>query len=162
MATSDRLHASQLGEGPDKARFVGAMFSRIAKRYDVMNGLMTFGMHHAWRRVSARQNTIVRPQQSLRLTQGTKMSDVAAHAVLPRIDDRLRRRLRELGVAWIGGADTMTDQELNAAAATLHRWIDDRLDEGSPVYPPNVCATCLGLLSAHEVACPPRTRRATS
>ena len=50
-----------LGEGPDKARFVSEMFSRIARRYDLMNGLMTFGRHHAWRRVAARQ-TIPSPE----------------------------------------------------------------------------------------------------
>ena len=49
-----------LGVGPDKARFVSEMFSRIARRYDLMNGLMTFGMHHAWRRLAARQ-TIASP-----------------------------------------------------------------------------------------------------
>jgi demethylmenaquinone methyltransferase/2-methoxy-6-polyprenyl-1,4-benzoquinol methylase len=30
------------------------MFSRIARRYDLMNGLMTFGRHQSWRRVAAR------------------------------------------------------------------------------------------------------------
>ena len=42
-------------DGVDKARFVSAMFSRIARRYDLMNSLMTFGMHHAWRAMAARQ-----------------------------------------------------------------------------------------------------------
>ena len=60
-----------LGEGPDKARFVSDMFSRIAGRYDLMNGLMTFGMHHAWRRVAARQ-TIAAPEgPALDLATGT-------------------------------------------------------------------------------------------
>ena len=47
--------------GVEKARFVSAMFSRIARRYDLMNGLMTLGMHHSWRRVAARQ-TIASPE----------------------------------------------------------------------------------------------------
>ena len=44
------------GEGapPDKARYVQEMFTRIARRYDLMNSLMTFGRHQAWRRVAAR------------------------------------------------------------------------------------------------------------
>jgi demethylmenaquinone methyltransferase / 2-methoxy-6-polyprenyl-1,4-benzoquinol methylase len=37
------------------------MFSRIAGRYDLMNGLMTLGMHHAWRRAAARE-TIPSPE----------------------------------------------------------------------------------------------------
>ncbi len=38
----------------DKSRFVQRMFTRIAARYDLMNSLMTFGRHQAWRRVAAR------------------------------------------------------------------------------------------------------------
>jgi demethylmenaquinone methyltransferase/2-methoxy-6-polyprenyl-1,4-benzoquinol methylase len=57
--------------GSDKARFVSAMFSRIARRYDLMNGLMTLGMHHAWRRVAAEQ-TIASPDgPALDLATGT-------------------------------------------------------------------------------------------
>ena len=58
-------------EGPGKARFVSEMFSRIAGRYDLMNGLMTFGMHHAWRRAAARE-TIPSPEgPGLDLATGT-------------------------------------------------------------------------------------------
>ena len=47
------------------------MFSRIAGRYDLMNGLMTLGMHHAWRRAAARE-TIPSPEgPGLDLATGT-------------------------------------------------------------------------------------------
>ena len=47
------------------------MFSRIARRYDLMNSLMTLGMHHAWRAVAARQ-TIASPEgPALDLATGT-------------------------------------------------------------------------------------------
>ncbi|HXA96922.1 MAG TPA: bifunctional demethylmenaquinone methyltransferase/2-methoxy-6-polyprenyl-1,4-benzoquinol methylase UbiE [Candidatus Dormibacteraeota bacterium] len=58
-------------DGVEKARFVSAMFSRIARRYDLMNSLMTLGMHHAWRRMAARQ-TIASPEgPALDLATGT-------------------------------------------------------------------------------------------
>lgn len=61
----------EVGVGPDKARFVSEMFSRIAGRYDLMNGLMTLGLHHGWRRVAARQ-TIASPDgPALDLATGT-------------------------------------------------------------------------------------------
>ena len=47
------------------------MFSRIAGRYDLMNGLMTLGMHHSWRRAAARE-TIPSPEgPGLDLATGT-------------------------------------------------------------------------------------------
>jgi len=71
-------------EGPDKARFVSDMFSRIAGRYDLMNGLMTFGMHHAWRRVAARQ-TIAAPEgPALDLATGTGDLALELRQIHPR------------------------------------------------------------------------------
>ncbi len=39
--------------GDDKRRYVAEMFARISPRYDLMNSLMTGGMHHRWKRVTA-------------------------------------------------------------------------------------------------------------
>jgi demethylmenaquinone methyltransferase/2-methoxy-6-polyprenyl-1,4-benzoquinol methylase len=82
---SEALH------GAEKARFVSAMFSRIARRYDLMNGLMTFGLHHAWRRVAARQ-TIASPEgPALDLATGTgdlalELAEVHPHRVVVAAD----------------------------------------------------------------------------
>ncbi len=40
--------------GDDKRRYVAEMFARISPRYDLMNSLMTGGMHHRWKRATAR------------------------------------------------------------------------------------------------------------
>ena len=39
--------------GQAKQRYVAALFARIARRYDLMNTLMTGGMHHRWKRCAA-------------------------------------------------------------------------------------------------------------
>ncbi len=78
-------------EGPGKARFVSEMFSRIAGRYDLMNGLMTFGMHHAWRRAAARE-TIPSPEgPGLDLATGTGdlalgLAEIHRHRVIVGAD----------------------------------------------------------------------------
>ncbi len=77
--------------GTEKARFVSAMFSRIARRYDLMNGLMTLGRHHAWRRFAARQ-TIASPEgPALDLATGTgdlalDLAEVHPHRVVVAAD----------------------------------------------------------------------------
>jgi demethylmenaquinone methyltransferase/2-methoxy-6-polyprenyl-1,4-benzoquinol methylase len=47
------------------------MFTRIARRYDLMNSLMTGGRHHAWRRLVARAVVGVPPGPVLDLATGT-------------------------------------------------------------------------------------------
>lgn len=52
----------------DKARRVGAVFDRVAERYDVMNDLMSLGLHRVWKAFAV---TIARPRP------GEKVLDVA-------------------------------------------------------------------------------------
>jgi demethylmenaquinone methyltransferase/2-methoxy-6-polyprenyl-1,4-benzoquinol methylase len=67
------------------------MFSRIARRYDLMNGLMTLGMHHAWRRAAAQQ-TIASPDgPALDLATGTgdlalELAEVHRHRTVVAAD----------------------------------------------------------------------------
>lgn len=41
-------------QGDEKQRYVADLFARISGRYDLMNTLMTGGMHHYWKRKTAR------------------------------------------------------------------------------------------------------------
>jgi demethylmenaquinone methyltransferase/2-methoxy-6-polyprenyl-1,4-benzoquinol methylase len=67
------------------------MFSRIAGRYDLMNGLMTLGMHHVWRRAAARE-TIPSPEgPGLDLATGTgdlalALAEIHRHRVIVGAD----------------------------------------------------------------------------
>jgi demethylmenaquinone methyltransferase/2-methoxy-6-polyprenyl-1,4-benzoquinol methylase len=40
-------------KGDEKSRYVASMFDRISRRYDLMNTVMSGGMHHLWRRRAA-------------------------------------------------------------------------------------------------------------
>lgn len=52
----------------DHAAYVQQMFGRIARRYDLMNRLMTFGQDHSWRRFVVQQ---------ARLSPGAWLLDIA-------------------------------------------------------------------------------------
>jgi demethylmenaquinone methyltransferase / 2-methoxy-6-polyprenyl-1,4-benzoquinol methylase len=59
------------------------MFTRIARRYDLMNSLMTGGRHHAWRRVAAREAAASPPGAVLDLATGTADLAAAVRALDP-------------------------------------------------------------------------------
>jgi len=68
--TGSHQHASQaaLPMGADKAKLVRQMFDTIARRYETLNTVMTFGMDRGWRR---------RCVQALGLQPGAHVLDVA-------------------------------------------------------------------------------------
>ena len=57
-----------LPHGEEKARAVRSMFDRVARRYDLVNRVMTFGLDVGWRR---------RTVEDLRLPAGARVIDVA-------------------------------------------------------------------------------------
>ena len=64
--------------GAERARYVQGMFSRIARRYDLMNRLMTAGQDVRWRREVVRRAEIPARGRTLDLGAGT--GDLAREA----------------------------------------------------------------------------------
>lgn len=107
---------SQL-QGKDKSAYVQDMFGRIARRYNLMNRLMTAGQDQRWRRYVIRQAHL--PENGLMLDLATGTGDIAFEALravpgvkvigadfaLPmmRVGQRQREGQR---VMWLG-ADAM-------------------------------------------------------
>ena len=61
--------------GEVKRRYVADLFSRISRRYDLMNTLMTFGMDRRWRRLAALK--AMEGLEGLALDVGTGTGDLA-------------------------------------------------------------------------------------
>ncbi len=55
----------------EKASLVGAVFSAVADRYDVMNDVMSFGAHRAWKHFAAGQSGLRPGQQVLDVAAGS-------------------------------------------------------------------------------------------
>ncbi len=68
----------------DKARLVGEVFTSVARRYDVMNDLMSFGVHRLWKRHFAATSGVRAGDRVLDLAGGT--GDIAA-LLLPRVGE---------------------------------------------------------------------------
>ncbi|MBI1736359.1 MAG: ubiquinone/menaquinone biosynthesis methyltransferase [Candidatus Rokubacteria bacterium] len=67
-----------------RAAAVRVMFTRIARRYDLMNTVMTGGRHHAWRRITARAVCAAPPGPVLDLATGTADLALAIRRLDPR------------------------------------------------------------------------------
>jgi demethylmenaquinone methyltransferase/2-methoxy-6-polyprenyl-1,4-benzoquinol methylase len=93
----------------EKAKRVGGVFTSVARRYDVMNDLMSLGLHRLWKRFTIEQSA-VRP--------GDRVLDVAGGT-----GDLAREFARRVGD---GGMVVLTD--INGAMLGVGR--DRLLDEG--------------------------------
>ena len=66
----------------DKARLVGEVFTSVARNYDIMNDLMSFGVHRLWKRYFVATSGVRTGDRVLDLAGGT--GDIAA-LLLPKV-----------------------------------------------------------------------------
>jgi demethylmenaquinone methyltransferase/2-methoxy-6-polyprenyl-1,4-benzoquinol methylase len=66
----------------DKARLVGEVFTSVARNYDIMNDLMSFGVHRLWKRYFVATSGVREGDRVLDLAGGT--GDIAA-LLLPKV-----------------------------------------------------------------------------
>ncbi|HVC29313.1 MAG TPA: bifunctional demethylmenaquinone methyltransferase/2-methoxy-6-polyprenyl-1,4-benzoquinol methylase UbiE, partial [Gammaproteobacteria bacterium] len=95
----------------EKARRVGQVFSSVADRYDLMNDLMSFGVHRLWKRFTLSQTSLKAGQSALDVAGGTgditrgmaKQVGENGRVLLTDINASMlengRRRLVDAGVA---------------------------------------------------------------
>jgi len=75
--TDDKTHFGyQTVDSDAKADMVGEVFHSVAEKYDVMNDLMSFGVHRIWKRITIQQAAARPGQHILDLAGGT--GDLAA------------------------------------------------------------------------------------
>jgi demethylmenaquinone methyltransferase/2-methoxy-6-polyprenyl-1,4-benzoquinol methylase len=121
-------------QGDAKQRYVADLFARISRRYDLMNTLMTGGMHHRWKRRTARLTTQGLSGNALDVATGT--GDLALALV------------RRPEVEQVVGVDLLPEMLVFAQVKVRSQQLDHRVtlitgDALSLPFPDNtfVCAT---------------------
>jgi len=72
MTDTDKTHFGyEQVDAADKARRVRGVFDSVADRYDVMNDLMSLGMHRLWKRFAVEAMTMREGMRVLDLAGGT-------------------------------------------------------------------------------------------
>jgi demethylmenaquinone methyltransferase/2-methoxy-6-polyprenyl-1,4-benzoquinol methylase len=124
MSATNTLQPPDLDRNPDaslrgeaKARYVTAMFARIARRYDLMNTIMSFGQDAMWRRVTVRAANVRPGDLALDVATGTgriaqELARAGARAVGADFTVPMMQRGRESGVGeaedvYFVGADAL-------------------------------------------------------
>jgi demethylmenaquinone methyltransferase/2-methoxy-6-polyprenyl-1,4-benzoquinol methylase len=94
----------------EKKKLVGEVFSSVAGKYDLMNDLMSLGVHRVWKRYFVGTSGVKRGDRVLDLAGGT--GDIAA-LLQPRVGDEGEVVLGDINAAMLGvGRDRLTDRGL--------------------------------------------------
>ncbi len=105
----DKTHFGyQTVETGKKKELVGEVFDSVADRYDVMNDLMSFGIHRLWKRFTINQTGVRAGQSVLDLAGGT--GDLAAK-LYQRVGSSGTVVLSDINQSMLGvGRDRMINQ----------------------------------------------------
>ncbi|MGB5344725.1 MAG: bifunctional demethylmenaquinone methyltransferase/2-methoxy-6-polyprenyl-1,4-benzoquinol methylase UbiE [Woeseia sp.] len=115
----------------DKANRVRGVFDSVASRYDLMNDLMSGGMHRLWKRYTISQAAVRRGQRVLDLAGGTgdlalafaRQVGASGQVVLADINAKMlregRRRLVDAGVAGNLAIAQVDAEQLPFASASF-------------------------------------------
>jgi demethylmenaquinone methyltransferase/2-methoxy-6-polyprenyl-1,4-benzoquinol methylase len=94
----------------EKEKLVGRVFTSVASKYDLMNDLMSFGVHRLWKRWFAATSGVRTGDTVLDLAGGT--GDIAA-LLLPRVGDSGSVVLGDINAAMLRtGRDRLLDRGL--------------------------------------------------
>lgn len=94
----------------EKEKLVGRVFTSVASKYDLMNDLMSFGVHRVWKRWFAATSGVREGDHVLDLAGGT--GDIAA-LLLPRVGASGRVVLGDINAAMLhAGRDRLLDRGL--------------------------------------------------
>ncbi len=94
----------------EKKKLVGEVFSSVAGQYDLMNDLMSLGIHRVWKRYFVGTSGVKRGDRVLDLAGGT--GDIAA-LLHERVGDTGSVVLGDINAAMLGvGRDRLTDRGL--------------------------------------------------
>ncbi len=92
----------------DKQKLVGEVFSSVAGKYDLMNDLMSLGIHRVWKRYFVATAQVKPGDRVLDLAGGT--GDIAA-LLRERVGDSGQIVLGDINAGMLGvGRDRMTDR----------------------------------------------------
>lgn len=101
----------------EKARHVGTVFDSVADRYDLMNDLMSAGMHRLWKRRAIAQAMITKGHEVLDLAGGT--GDLARLA-LDKVGDSGHVVLSDVNAAMLQrGRDRFLNEGIDSRASYI-------------------------------------------
>jgi len=94
----------------EKARRVGGVFDRVAHRYDVMNDLMSLGLHRLWKKFAL---DVARPRPGERILDVAAGSGDLARALARRVGDGGEVCMADLNARMLArGRDRLLDAGL--------------------------------------------------